>query len=126
MKNVNINHLKSLQNEVLRGLAFYEEELRILQERLEEIVIDNNKKEVMESVEHFQNQLIIQRNNIDELKHDVNAHAAHLKSQLIHSPDFVSEGSAAENDSLYERYVVEEKTINELRREFNRFAAKWM
>lgn len=126
MRNVNINHLKSLQNEVLRGLAFYQEELKILQNRLEEIVIDNNKNVVMENVGHFENQLLIQRNNIDELKHDVNAHLQHLKSQLVHSPDFVSEGSAAENDDLYERYLIEEKTINDLRKEFNRFATKWM
>jgi hypothetical protein len=44
----------------------------------------------------------------------------------VHSPDFVSEGSAAENDDLYERYLIEEKTINDLRKEFNRFATKWM
>ncbi len=126
MKNTNINHLNNLQNEVLRGLAFYEDELRIVQERLEEIASNNTHREVMEGVEHFQNQLIIQRNNIDELKHKVNVYLDQLKEQLTNSPDFAGETLATVNTDLYNQYIVEEKTINELRHEFNRFAAKWL
>ena len=126
MKNTNINHLHHLRNEVLRGLAFYEDELRIVQERLEGIASDNTHREVMEGVEHFQNQLIIQRNNIDELKHEVNVHLDRLKEQLTNSPDFAGETLATANTALYNKYIEVEKTINALRQEFNRFAAKWM
>lgn len=126
MKKISIKHLHNLQNEALRGLDFYKEELTILQHRLEEITADNTGKEAMEQVEHFQNQLIIQKNNIDELRHAVNEHLSVLKAQLEQAPDFVLESSGNVDDLLYDRYQTLAKIINELRQEFNRFAAKWM
>ena len=48
----------------LKELDFYNEELSLLEKRLLEIADKNNGKEVMAEVEHFQNQFIVQRNNI--------------------------------------------------------------
>lgn len=97
-----------------------------MQERLEEITNDNTGREVLEEVEHFQNQILIQRNHIDELKHGLHANIHEMKQQLEAAPDFVSESSENENEDLYQQYLTTEKIINELRKEFNRFAAKWM
>jgi len=37
MSQINIKHVANLDNESLRGLDFYEQELGVLQERLDEI-----------------------------------------------------------------------------------------
>ena len=46
-----------------------QEEIEILKERLAEIANKNSSKLVLSEVEHFQNQFIVQRNNIDEIGH---------------------------------------------------------
>ena len=53
--------------EWLSKMKFYTDEISILKNRLGEIASKNSDKEVLAQVEHFQNQLIIQRNNIDEV-----------------------------------------------------------
>jgi hypothetical protein len=126
MKKINVKHVQNLHNEALRGLQFYKEEMNILQHRLEEITKDNTHIEVMRNVEHFQNQLIIQRNNMDELRHTIHEHLGLITHQLEKTSYFVSENADEAQTKLYEQYLSLELRINELRHEFNRFAAKWM
>lgn len=126
MKKINVKHVQNLHDEALRGLQFYKEEMNILQHRLEEITKDNTNIEVMRNIEHFQNQLIIQRNNMDELRHTINEHLGLITHQLEKTSYFVSENADEAQTKLYEQYLSLEQRINELRHEFNRFAAKWM
>ncbi|MDB5134991.1 MAG: hypothetical protein JWP37_1594 [Mucilaginibacter sp.] len=126
MSQINIKHIANLNSESLRGLAFYEQELGFLQERLDEISGDNTGKEVSEKVEHFGNQLIIHKDVIDELKHLIHANNKSMGSQLHHTDVFVDRNSADEHQQLNEKYGTEEKMFNDFRYEFNRFAAKWM
>ncbi|MBD1386558.1 hypothetical protein IDJ75_14825 [Mucilaginibacter rigui] len=127
MKNyVNIKHIKNLNNDGLRGIAFYKQELGILQERLQEIAGDNTAREVQEKIDHFQNQLLIHENYLNELKHDIHANDEAIEAELLTTGDLISENVAAEHTRIRERYLNEEKIFNELRHEFNRFAADWM
>ncbi len=57
--------------EWLSKLKFYTDEISILKGRLEEIASKNNQQNVLAQVEHFQNQLIVQKNNIDEISHTI-------------------------------------------------------
>lgn len=127
MKNhVNIKHIKNLNNDALRGILFYKQELSILQERLQEVAADNTAKEVQQQVDHFQNQLLIHSKYLDELKHDIQVNDQDIEAELLVTGTMVSEGVAGEHARIHERYVNEEKLFNELRHEFNRFAADWM
>jgi hypothetical protein len=121
-----VSHCGTDHSTWLKNLEFYDGELDILEDRLLEIVKKNNGREAMEGVEHFQNQFIIQRNNLDELRHAINehnataaadaeAHAARIKTSLV-----------TEHVELEDRYNRLDKLINELRLEFNRFVAKWL
>lgn len=126
MKEINIKHINNLHTDALRSLDFYKQELSILTKRLEEIASDNTGQEVAEKVEHFQNQFLIQKNNVDELKHSMHQNLSKIENQVKESAGFISQSSAAENVELYDQYLTEEKIINEIRQEFNRFASKWM
>lgn len=117
---------QNLNNDVLRGITFYKQELSILQERLEEIAKDNTADEVQENVEHFQNQLIIHENQLNQLRHDIRANDEAIEAELLATETFVSDSTAEEHARIQTRYLDEEKVFNDLRHEFNRFAARWM
>lgn len=127
MKNhVNIKHIKNLNNDVLRGIAFYKQELGILQERLQEIAGDNTVPEVQEQVEHFQNQFLIHSDFLEKIKDDIHDNDQLIEANLLQTNTTVAASTAAAHDKIHERYLDEEKIFNDLRHEFNRFAAKWM
>jgi hypothetical protein len=126
MSQINIQHFNNLNSECLRGLEFYQQELGILQERLDEIGQNNTGLEASEGIEHFQNQFIIHRECIDELKHGLHVNDAVMESELLKTGVFVDEYTGEDHQELYEEYLTEEKIFNGLRHEFNRFAAKWM
>ena len=126
MKNTTIKHTTPLHNEWLRGINFYEQELQILQERLEEIAGDNTGNEVAEKVEYFQNQLIIHRDFIDGFKHRIRESMQKIEYEINHLAGHVKESTASGFDKLLEDYQTEEQMINDLRHEFNKFASRWM
>jgi uncharacterized protein YydD (DUF2326 family) len=126
MKRTSIKHLTFAHQACLRGLEFYEIELRFLQERLEEIAADNTSREVAEQVEHFQNQFIIHQAQIDNLKHRVKESLDKLATDIKLSENFIREATVTEADKIAADYQDEENMFNEMRRFFNRFAAQWM
>ena len=126
MSTVNIKHVKYLNNDWLRGLEFYKQEITILKKRLEEIAGDNTGQEASEQIEHFQNQLIIYREHFDELKHLIHINNLDIEKQLVKTEPFVESSTVDEHNKLTEGYLTEEKMFNQMRHEFNRFAAKWM
>ena len=126
MEQININHIANLNSDFLRGIEFYKQELNILQKPLEEIAADNTGKEIAQQIEHFQNQFLIHSNYLDEIKHRIKADIKSMEQQLHKTHVFVTEGTAVEFDNVNDQYITEEKIFNELRHEFNRFAAKWM
>ena len=126
MKKTSIKRLTFAHQACLRGLEFYEIELRFLQERLEEIAADNTAREVAELVEHFQNQLIIHQDQIDRLKHRIHKNLDKLAADLKLSENFIQETTVTEADKIAMDYQDEENMFNEMRRFFNRFAAQWM
>jgi hypothetical protein len=126
MKHINIKHIASLHSDALRGLDFYNTELGILQERLAEIAGKNTALEVQEQVDHFQNQFMIHANVFKLLTQALHDNSKKIKSEVHELAGFVDAGDIEENEDLYGDYLTEEKIFNELRHEFNRFAAEWM
>jgi len=126
MSQINIKHIANLNNDCLRGLEFYKQELGILQERLEEIASKNTAKEITQQIEHFQNQFLIHQNYFDELKHLIHVNDENIEAQVLKNGVFINENTAVEHENIQKQYFNEEKMFNDLRHDFNRFAAKWM
>lgn len=110
----------------LNKLEFFKDELKIFKNRLSEITKNNTGHEVLAMVEHFQNQIIIQRNEIDTLRHNIkqyeNTLEEKVKENIIkadHNPD---KEFAAHAESI-ERF---EYLFNELRDDIVKFFAKAM
>lgn len=126
MKETNIKHFANLHVNTLNSLTFYEQEIDILKKRLEEITSKNTGHEVSEGIERFQNQFIIHKEKIDELKHAFHSNLHGIEVQLFETTAFADEDLLDINEQLFDQYLIEEKLLNELRHEFLRFAAKWM
>lgn len=126
MSQINIKHIANLNNDYLRGIEFYKQEMGILQGRLEEIASKNTATEVAQQVDHFQNQFLIHRNYFDELKHLIHQNDKKIEAEVLKNGVFINENTGVEHENIQEQYLTEENIFNDLRHEFNRFAAKWM
>jgi NADH:ubiquinone oxidoreductase subunit E len=107
-------------------LEFYKDELKIIQHRLEEIADKNNSKEVLSIVEQFQNQLLIQRNAIDEIQHNLNISEDKLHREIERNPVATDHRKTEYHQAEKDELQIFEKLFSELRENFNRFASKWM
>jgi seryl-tRNA synthetase len=126
MSYISVSHCGNEHQTWLKSLDFYDEELDILEGRLIEIVKKNNGQEAMAGVEHFQNQFIVQRNNIDELKHSINEHSGKVAADALAHQGKMNNAMTGEHDNLKDQVESFEKVINELRHEYNTFLSKWM
>ena len=126
MSYTNAAHLGHAHQEWIKALDFYKDELNILEKRLTEISSRNTGAEVNAGAEHFQNQFIIQRNNIDELKHSINEHAHAVFEDVSNHAGRVEETKVTDHQRIGSEVAVLEKVINELRHEFNVYVAKWI
>jgi hypothetical protein len=122
-------HISRMSNEHhdwMRALEFYKQELDILTKRLSEVSTQYTRTEVKADVEHYQNQFLIQRNNIDELMHDFKEHDVHIHEDVVKMAQHVSNRTLAEHDNLRDRYFRFEKFIHEMRHDFNRFLSRYL
>ena len=112
--------------EWINKLQFYKDETLILEQLLAGFALDHmTNKEIIAGVEHFQNQFIIQKNNLDEIKHLVNLNEQKLIA-LISANEIASDHRNT-LDHTNERESVSnfEISFNKLRSEFNLFRAKF-
>lgn len=114
------------QREWLNGLAFYKEDITILEHRLEDIVRRNNKAEVLAQVEHFQNRFIREREVIDVLRHDIKQEENMLEKEMKDNPVAIEHRYFKDHTELRDRYQIFEKLYRELKQEFQQWLVKWM
>lgn len=107
-------------------LKFYSDEIAFMKSRLEVIASKTNQNDVLTKVEHFQNQFIIQKNNIDELTHIIRVDVDALEKEVNKNPIAVDHREILSHSGEKDAVNVFEKNFNELRSEFKTFAAKWI
>jgi hypothetical protein len=126
MSYTNATHLTTSREESLKTLDFYEKELDISGNRLLEVAKKNTGGEAVTGIEHFQNQFIVQRRNITELKHRITANHHQAADDALHHAGKVEIMVAGANSQIGEDVKIFEKIFNELRQEFKVFLTKWM
>jgi hypothetical protein len=108
------------------ALGFYKDELHVFTHRLTEIAGKNTGKETMRMVEHFENQFIVQRENIDILHHDINEHLNGMATEMQQHAGHISSEQLSTNRVLQDRFESETKIYNGLKEEFTSFLEKLM
>jgi len=116
----------SRHSEAIRGLDFYGEDLKILENRLSEVASRNDSFEARQGIEHFQNQFDIQQKNIHDLLHKFREHEPVMIQEAQKHASQVSLAQVEKEKKLLDDFDQLEKVIKELRHEFNIFLSKWM
>ncbi len=109
-----------------RELNFFKEEYKFFTNRLEEIASRYTKAEVMKELEHFQNQLYIQNNAIDQLLHDIKANEHELATYAESHPVAVDRVLFEDHEPLREQVSINRDIVTQFKSEYQRFLAKWM
>jgi len=104
-------------------LNFYKEMLNIFQSHLENITMEHQgNKQIRPQIEHFQNQFVLQREVIDELKHDLHISEKQLASFTKEMSLVGYEFERLDNHaSMRDKFLTFRKIFNELKEEFHRF-----
>lgn len=110
----------------LNRLRFYKEEIEILKERLGEVASKNSNEDVLAKVEHFQNQFIVQRNNIDEFSHAIKVNEAKLVDEVDKNPVASDHRTVEYHKEESDFIAYFETNFAKLREEFNEFISKWI
>ena len=126
MKTVLLTEQHVAYREWLNRLAFYKDELKIMQNRIAEIAERNTKTDVLAQVEHFQNMLIIQKNQIDRLRHDINKEEEELVSLALKNPVASDHRRVEIHPEQKQKIELFEKIFNELRHELIHWLTKVM
>ncbi len=123
---IEMNHVELL--EWLKALDFYKNELRFWRKHLSHVVVSNTNKDILREAEHFQNQVIIQVDQIDLLHHDVKQ----FENKLDEEFEAVSKGGKLSQQiievevSLRERMKTFEHIYVDLKHDYYSFLRKYM
>ncbi len=109
-----------------RELLFWEDELKSLQNRLNELVLRWTDKEVLAQLEHYQNQFIIQENAIDELEDHINFHETNISEQFKKGKDVLDLQMIKEHIEFRNQMDTQRNLYSELKGNFFRFLSKYM
>jgi hypothetical protein len=119
-----IHELHAEHKEWLNKLSFYEDDMKVMKSRIAEVASKNTSKDTLSMVEHFQNQLVVQKETIDTLRHGINEHETYLLKKADKGP--AASDHLQMNDHPKHRDEVQsfEKVFNELRKELIGFLSK--
>jgi len=110
----------------LNKLSFYKDELSIMANRISEVAAKNTSTEVRSLCDYFNNQLIIQKEQIDILNHDIKSHEAYLEAAAKNNPDSIDHEKFVDHKKHRESIATFEKIFKDLREELIDFLSKWM
>lgn len=124
METKKVYALHEEHKEWLSKISFYKDDLSVMKTRISEIAAKNTAKEILSQVEHFQNQLIVQRNNMDELAHSIGEHENYLIRKAKEDSTAIDHKSVNDHPKMRDSFESFEKVFNELRKELNSFLSK--
>jgi len=119
-------NVSSEKSSWLRGIEFYQDEIKIMRKRLSEISNANTDKALKTKVEQFHNQFEVHEEQLKKLKHAVNKHAINISTDFENHHGQLERGTLTEHDTMRDDYVNTEKLFNEMRHDFNRFLSKYL
>ena len=125
-KQESIFELHADHQEWMSKLDFYKDDIKILTNRLAEIASKNTDKEILAEVEKFQNQFIVQNDNIDRIKHIITIDEDKLKAEVNRNPVAVDHRKMGNHDEEKDLVDTFEKNFHGIRADFNEFSANWM
>jgi hypothetical protein len=110
--------------EWLKALDFYADELLIFKNRLAEVSVKNTSSEIKKEVEKYQNMFIIQKNEIDNLKHYIHGSERDMEEEIKKNPVAIDHRKTTENLEIRDKMEMFAKLFADLKEEFNEFVGR--
>ncbi len=107
-------------------MKFYSDELKIFQKRLEEVAQKNSSEDIRKSVEHFQNQFIIQKEQIDIINHHITIHEQALAKFAKEHPVAIDKHLFFSHGDLKDKTDAFRGIYSDLKKEFYLFVGTWL
>lgn len=126
MEQMYITDLHLQHTEWKNTILFYVDDIKTLDHRLQEVLSKNNDKEVLAMAEHFQNQLILQKNRAAEILHSIKESLNLIEAEVNNHPVATDHRKMELNSKLRDEVADYSNHFNELRHEAIRFFSKWM
>ena len=106
------------------SLDLFMQELKSYNNRLNEVAGQNNKEMVLKQVEHFQNQFIVQKDNLETLLHEIKIQEQNIaedvkRDKILDDTDIIGNQSF-----LREKVHTSEKIFVALKHDFYSFLAR--
>jgi chromosome segregation ATPase len=125
MVQTDLTQLNRECNSWRENLKGYRTDLTNFRAKLQEAVTRPLNRAEMPQIEHYDNQIDIQLNNISQLKHEIKDHERNAAWELGRTSGNVSDITWSQHESLLDRYEILEHTISELKEEFKTFMNKF-
>ncbi|MBL7924548.1 MAG: hypothetical protein JNL88_10155 [Bacteroidia bacterium] len=126
MEKKYVYDLHAEHKEWLNKMSFYKDEIKVMRNRLSEVAAKNTDREVQAHVEHFQNQLIVQDEQADILRHNIKEYENVIEDHLKKNDVAADHLKWDDHSHLRDDVDTFEKIINDLRRELITFLSRWM
>jgi chromosome segregation ATPase len=124
MVTTDISQLTAECNTWRSQMRHYREEFTQLKNQLRQIVSRISRKELLQDVEHYENQFHIQLINIHDLKHSIKVHDYKATLTLSGNNEHAFHVIRAEHENLNAQYNRLEHMLKELKESFRQFLAK--
>lgn len=105
-------------------LDFFINEVDSFSKRIAEVVNANTAIEVLSQAEHFQNKFIIEKENIDILKHEVKVHMEAISSEMQREKILDEIDHSGNQIDLREKMRIEDKLFIDMKHELYSFLGK--
>ncbi|MCC6372316.1 MAG: hypothetical protein IT236_15035 [Bacteroidia bacterium] len=112
--------------EWMNKLAFYKDEIVVMQKRIDEVSAKNTSHDLSIKLTHFQNQLTIQSNNIRDLSHHINREEQKIQNNIESNPVAADHRKLEDHAEDRDKVLSFESNFNHLRKELNELLSKWM
>jgi hypothetical protein len=103
-------------------LSLFQAEVKVFENRLQEVVEGNASMESRKSIEHFQNQFIVQLGNIAKLKNHIQKHELALARAT--EPQETTAQDVKHHEIMSEKINVQIQAMKDLTNEFSEFIEK--
>jgi uncharacterized coiled-coil DUF342 family protein len=113
--------MHSEHNEWQNKIKFYRDEIKGLNNQLSEMVTKGISPLTLASIEHFQNQFILQNEHLDIMRHDFKQHENNIEAIQKGLPDTQHEALTGNHETHREKLDQFVKIFHDLRSEFNAF-----
>ncbi|MGZ3921647.1 MAG: hypothetical protein ACXVNM_01835 [Bacteroidia bacterium] len=110
----------------MNTLLFYRDEIKVMESRLGEVASKNNAKDVLALVEQFQNQLTVQKENIDILKHEINLSDDAISAEIKKNKTAIDHREIKKDIALTQKLEAFDKSFHNNKASLNLFLMKWM